>query len=159
VLKLGKFPVDQLHCKSNRETPERNIMASAPPADVAAESDNEAARCPEYISEEIPTTTGTFEGIETPGYPKLADLMAQYHEAAIFRRFRSLNLFNLMRIQAELVELEDRLREVFKAKEKGRSFLLQDFFEIGNGDDELQELLLSIDQKLRDYSMPLPSTI
>ena len=64
-----------------------------------------------------------------------------------------------MRIQAELVELEDRLREVFKAKEKGRSFLLQDFFEIGNGDDELQELLLSIDQKLRDYSMPLPSTI
>lgn len=84
-----------------------------------------------------------FEGVDAPGYPKLADLMARYGEAAIFRRFRSLNLFVLMSLQAELVELEERLRELLKAFENDRPFLLQDFFELStsSGDDELRELV------------------
>ncbi|KAL5327905.1 hypothetical protein ACEPPN_005611 [Leptodophora sp. 'Broadleaf-Isolate-01'] len=112
-----------------------------------------AAKCPEYATKDVPKATGTFEGIDTPGYPKLADLMAQYNQAAIFRRFRSLNLFNLMRMQAELVELEDRLRETFKSNEKGNPFLLQDFFEMSNSeDDELRDLLVKIDQTLQNYN-------
>ncbi|KAG4441732.1 hypothetical protein IFR05_002775 [Cadophora sp. M221] len=121
--------------------------------DVAGD---ETAKCPEYATKDVPKAMGTFEGIDTPGYPKLADLMAQYNQAAIFRRFRSLNLFKLMRMQAELVELEDRLREVFKSNEKGNPFLLQDFFEMSNGeDDELRDLLVKIDQTLQNYNKSL----
>lgn len=127
-------------------------MAEAP-KDVG---DDETMDRTEDPSGGLQQTIGAFDSISIPGYPKLADLMAQYNQAAIFRRFRSLNLFNLMRLQAELVELEDRLKEVFKINEKGRNqFLLQDFFEMSNGDDdELRELLLKIDVTLKDYSMP-----
>ena len=46
------------------------------------------------------------------GYPKVADMMASHSETAIFRRFRSLNLLNLLALQSELQELETRLSEV-----------------------------------------------
>ncbi|KAH7400198.1 hypothetical protein BKA64DRAFT_744839 [Cadophora sp. MPI-SDFR-AT-0126] len=99
---------------------------------------------------------GAFEAIEAPGYPKLADMMAQYSQTAIFRRFRSLNLFNLLRIQAELVELEDRLRESFKSNENGTPILLQDFFEMGSCKDyDLTELLGKIEFTLEKYNKTL----
>jgi hypothetical protein len=44
--------------------------------------------------------------IETEGYPKLARLMANFPDYAIFRRFGYLSILNLMRFQAELAQLE-----------------------------------------------------
>ena len=44
------------------------------------------------------------------GYPKLATLMGEFPEVAIFRRFGTLTMLNLMRLQAELVEIEEKLR-------------------------------------------------
>lgn len=47
---------------------------------------------------------------ELRGYPKLANLMGPYPEIAIFRRFSSLTMLNLMSLQAELLEIEDKLQ-------------------------------------------------
>ncbi|KAI4943407.1 hypothetical protein J4E91_009316 [Alternaria rosae] len=44
------------------------------------------------------------------GYPKLALLMGEFPDVAIFRRFGSLSALNLMRLQAELIEIEEALQ-------------------------------------------------
>jgi uncharacterized protein DUF6594 len=44
------------------------------------------------------------------GYPKLAALMGEFPDIAIFRRFGTLTMLNLMRLQAELIEIEEDLR-------------------------------------------------
>jgi hypothetical protein len=44
------------------------------------------------------------------GYPKLATLMGDFPDVAIFRRFGTLTMLNLMRLQAELIEIEEKLR-------------------------------------------------
>lgn len=44
------------------------------------------------------------------GYPKMAALMGDFQDVAIFRRFGSLTMLNLMSIQAELVDIEEKLR-------------------------------------------------
>jgi hypothetical protein len=46
------------------------------------------------------------------GYAKLASLMGAYPEVAIVRRFAALNAQNILYLQAELVNLESRLRLV-----------------------------------------------
>jgi hypothetical protein len=52
------------------------------------------------------------------GYKKLASLMGQNPEVAIFRRFNTLNARNLLYLQAELVDLEKRLEEASKLDEE-----------------------------------------
>jgi len=44
------------------------------------------------------------------GYPKLTILMGEFPDVAIFRRFGALTMLNLMRLQAELIEIEEELR-------------------------------------------------
>src|SRR2546429_531863 len=44
------------------------------------------------------------------GYPKLATLIGEFPDVAIFRRFGTLTMLNLMRLQAELIEIEEDLR-------------------------------------------------
>lgn len=46
------------------------------------------------------------------GYAKLATLMGAYPEVAIVRRFAALNMQRILYLQAEIVELESRLREI-----------------------------------------------
>jgi len=46
------------------------------------------------------------------GYPNLADFMSRSPEAAIFRRFRSIALLNILRLQAELQDMEDELGDI-----------------------------------------------
>jgi hypothetical protein len=47
---------------------------------------------------------------ELQGYPKLAVLMGEFPEVAIFRRFGTLTMINLMSLQAELIQIEEQLR-------------------------------------------------
>lgn len=56
---------------------------------------------------EPPTTT---EKLSNEGYPKLARLMACYPETAILRRFGELNTINILRLQAELQDMEHQLQ-------------------------------------------------
>lgn len=46
------------------------------------------------------------------GYPKLADLMSTHPETAIFRRFGALTMLNVLRIQAELQDMEEELKDI-----------------------------------------------
>jgi hypothetical protein len=49
------------------------------------------------------------------GYSKLASIMGAHPELANFRRFRTLNAQNLLHLQAELVFLENKLRQCVQA--------------------------------------------
>lgn len=45
-------------------------------------------------------------------YRRVAKFMSLYPETAIFRRFGSLTMLNLMKLQAELLALEDQIRRI-----------------------------------------------
>lgn len=49
------------------------------------------------------------------GYRRLASFMAESGQYAIFRRFGELNCLNLLFLQAELVSLEEKLKEAAAA--------------------------------------------
>lgn len=51
------------------------------------------------------------ERFKMSGYEKIADLMTKHAEMATFQRFDFLNTMNMLFLQAELVHLEDELRE------------------------------------------------
>lgn len=99
------------------------------------------------------------------GYPKLAKLMGDSPETAIFRRFRQLNMLHLLRLQAELHTLEDELFEVIQEdqqsddldrKDYSRNFfLLKRCAEqaLEGKDCEQYELLKEIGGKLNEYSV------
>ena len=65
-----------------------------------------------YIPQNPPAMPQPPSPQEPRGYPRVADMMASHSETAIFRRFRSLNLLNLLALQSELQDLETRLSEV-----------------------------------------------
>lgn len=93
------------------------------------------------------------------GYPKLARLMSLEPQTAIFRRFGQLTMLNLLRLQAELHDLERELGEIREEDEKSgdpiRTKYVDDFRMmrdwIEDGDSLQYELLLSIGQKLQEY--------
>jgi hypothetical protein len=49
------------------------------------------------------------------GYHRLASVMGMFPDVAIFRRFSTLNVENILYLQAELVDLENRLKEAAQA--------------------------------------------
>ena len=93
------------------------------------------------------------------GYHKLAGLMGLYPEAAIFRRFGSLTMLNLMKLQAELVALEDQIRRIGErddaSKNPNEASYSIDFYALNNpgaDDDEAQRVLLENSRiKLEEY--------
>jgi hypothetical protein len=103
------------------------------------------------------------EGIE--GYAKLAWLMGAHPEVAIFRRFGALNAQNLLYLQAELVFLEHKLRDLAhkdsvsghpqRREYSGCWYLLNDSItttaSVGE-DGEQWKTFLQIRQKLWQYS-------
>ena len=66
----------------------------------------------------VPTTQGRSSAtvirpsLSMADYHKLAGMMAHHEELAIFRRFDTLNLKNLLYMQAELIHLEAELRQM-----------------------------------------------
>ncbi|KAI4226306.1 MAG: hypothetical protein LQ349_006899 [Xanthoria aureola] len=54
-------------------------------------------------------------------YTALASMMANHAEAAIFRRFDTLNIKNLLYMQAELVDLEDQLHDIESEDKKSEA--------------------------------------
>ncbi|EQB52622.1 hypothetical protein CGLO_07740 [Colletotrichum gloeosporioides Cg-14] len=104
-------------------------------------------------------------GNSDDGYGRLAQLLAQSHEYAIFRKFEWLNMMNLLRLQAELQHMEQQLVEV-RAEDKDpdddsevrRSYginfkAMRDNAE--DGDSEQYDLLLEISPKLDEYNKAL----
>ena len=95
------------------------------------------------------------------GYPKLARLMMQSPETAIFRRFKDLNMMNLLRLQAELHDMERQLQEIreedAQSRDPFRSSYATDFRLMRDcketGDSLQYELLLTIGEKIQEYSI------
>ena len=93
------------------------------------------------------------------GYPKLAKLMGPCPDIAIFRRFGSLTTLNLMRLQAELLVIEEKLRLVQAengiSKDPDVNSYCQDFQKINRSEAPNNEQLLLMEdslQKLGQYS-------
>lgn len=96
-----------------------------------------------------------------PDYKGLASLMDEYHDVSIFRRFRRLNLQNLLHMQAELVHVEQELQEIHGEDSRSndpvrRSFqtnwkVMENSFRSG-GDNLQRTKLLEAREKLEKYS-------
>jgi hypothetical protein len=94
------------------------------------------------------------------GYPKLAREMGRISEFAIFRRFEYLNMLNLLRLQAELVNLESELQVLQQqdndANDGDKSNFSVDFYLLFKskatpGDNLQITTLEKIGEKLREY--------
>jgi hypothetical protein len=99
------------------------------------------------------------------GYAKIASLMSHHHELAIFRRFGTFNLQNLLYLQAELTHLEEDLKEVVKRDQadQGRYFYTKHWYSLAHSEDDEEkeqwDKVLQIREKLKEYSRgTFPST-
>ena len=94
------------------------------------------------------------------GYAKVAQLMSAYDEFAILRRFKSLNLQNLLYLQAEITHLEAELDELARRDKMrgGREYHASDWWSLSlgenanEGDLEQWEKVLELREKLDKYS-------
>lgn len=92
------------------------------------------------------------------GYAKLALLMGRHSEFAMFRRFRALNMQNLLYLQAELTDLEDQLQKLVcrDSEDPNRNFYTKDWWSLSQSEvyeeREQWEKFLDIRVKLKEYS-------
>jgi hypothetical protein len=93
------------------------------------------------------------------GYPKLALLQGANKELNIFRSFGYLNARNVLYLQAELIDLEDRLKRHTESDLNGagnRSKYSRNWFKLSrskeDGDDVQWYTILLIREKLKEYS-------
>lgn len=107
------------------------------------------------------STLPTAPPLEERGYRKLATLMSEVGDVVIFRRFKKLNMLNLMRLQAELAALELSYQDACNRDDRSenpeeREFT-QSFYELrefGNITPGSQlDLLNKISYTLEKYSM------
>lgn len=94
------------------------------------------------------------------GYPKLANLMGNYTEMAIFRRFSDLNYLNALSLQADIQELQVHLGDICYEDNTSSDpervtyskyyHALRKSAEGCNGDQ--YEMLMKIRAKLDEYS-------
>ncbi|KAK5053171.1 hypothetical protein LTR84_002145 [Exophiala bonariae] len=94
------------------------------------------------------------------GYPKLAQLMDREPETAIVRRFGRLNMLNILRLQAEIQDMERELDQILEEDAKSgdairesytKDFrLMRDWREAG--DSEQYDLLVNIGSRLQEYN-------
>lgn len=96
------------------------------------------------------------------GYSRLAALMGENPETAVFKRFASLNALNLLYMQAELVDLENSLQRQAKADAESGHFerslyardwqTLRDSTTAEYGDSTQWNTALKLREKLGEYS-------
>ncbi|KAH8798137.1 hypothetical protein F5882DRAFT_395221 [Hyaloscypha sp. PMI_1271] len=99
------------------------------------------------------------------GYPAIAQIMSNHDELAIFRRFKELNMLNLLYSQAEIIHLEAELkslREVDKSHPE-RDFHHRDWWSLAysqeDGNKEQWQKVLEIRKKLEAYNSRLAQQV
>ncbi|TVY80581.1 hypothetical protein LSUE1_G007655 [Lachnellula suecica] len=103
------------------------------------------------------------ETIKPEGYHKLAALMGSLSESAIFRRFGTLNMVNLLSLQAELVQLQVEFQDICHEDDHSEdpsdklfSSCFRDLRNSAGGvNDEQWRKLLDIRKKLSEYNATL----
>jgi hypothetical protein len=95
------------------------------------------------------------------GYNKIAALMGKYPESAIISQFSQLNIQNLLYLQAEIIELQQDLRELEEANDRSpdakRAAFSTNWSDLSSADEkdgsnEQWLLMLTIREKLKEYS-------
>jgi hypothetical protein len=96
------------------------------------------------------------------GHAKVAALMGAHPEVAIFRRFGAMNAQNLLYLQAELIELECKLKMYAKedanSKHPKRILYSRHWLSLSGSidnpeyDDKQWKIILTIREKLKKYS-------
>ncbi len=96
------------------------------------------------------------------GYETLSGFMSSYPEMAIFRRFRALEIQNLLYLQAEITHLEAELQDIATEdrhlRESARHLYHRSWWELSQESDEKCNnpqwaKVLEIRDKLEQYSM------
>lgn len=128
----------------------------------AQEKENQAQAAAEVASScSSSSTTSTCSPLNAPpGYPKLAELMNLIPETSIFRRFGTLNSLNLLYLQAELTDIERKLRVAqvtdFNKGEGFKHLYGKNWYFLGasaqDGDEAQLELVELAREKLDRYS-------
>ena len=103
------------------------------------------------------------------GYPRLARLIGQKPEVAIFRRFGTLNAENLLFLQAELLTLERELRDIVtddltSDDEQRKSYssswwALKESSESKTADQAQWQKRKEMREKLKEYSIQFPALL
>ncbi|KAK3320511.1 hypothetical protein B0T19DRAFT_477768 [Cercophora scortea] len=108
------------------------------------------------------------DSVSVQGYAKLVKLITTSPGIAIFRKFSSLNLLNLLRLQAELHDLEYQLEEARGEDNSAvddpnrphyRSSFRTMIRNAEDGDSVQYELLLEIGKKLEQYNTALQNVL
>jgi hypothetical protein len=96
------------------------------------------------------------------GYAKLATIMGAHPEVAVFKRFGTLNTQNILYLQAELTDLELRLKKYAKqdadSGHPGRILYSRDWQTLSESSDvptnnnKQWNTILSIREKLKEFS-------
>jgi len=92
------------------------------------------------------------------GYPAIAQLMGNHDEMAIVRRFKELNMQDILYLQAEIIHLKDELREreLQDKEDPEREHLAKDWWSLAHAEDEEGKYrwstLLEIRKKLQEYN-------
>lgn len=92
------------------------------------------------------------------GYGKVAELMSTHDEFAILRRFRHLNMKNLLYLQAEIAHLEEETQELAERDsiDPESRFHGKDWWSLANGEEESNqeqwEKVLQLREKLDIYN-------
>jgi hypothetical protein len=94
------------------------------------------------------------------GYPKLAVLQGSYPQLGIYRRFSTLNARNVLYLQAELVDLEERLDQYtltdINSEDPTEKKYSRNWYFLSSpveGVDNSQwHTMLAVREKLREYS-------
>lgn len=86
------------------------------------------------------------------GYAKVAQLMGEHPEFAIFRRFRALNMQDMLYLQAEITHLEAELNQVEQDNPShgNRKNHAYDWWSMANGQGEGGTTQWAIVQEMRD---------
>ncbi|KAM5341168.1 hypothetical protein ACJ41O_015277 [Fusarium nematophilum] len=97
------------------------------------------------------------------GYRKLAAFIARSGDHTIFRKFSMLNVMNILRLQAEVQDLEDQFGEAWKddvqsgdpIRARYSSSFREMRKEVEDGDSTQYDLLVHISDKLKEYNTAL----
>ena len=97
------------------------------------------------------------------GYHKLAALMSDDKDIAIFRRFDDLNLLSLLSLQAEILELRQSLRRTcllddIHGQENEKKYS-GNFKSSRDNNSEQYRMIGVLRHKLKDYSKPPPARL
>ncbi|KAH8648033.1 hypothetical protein BGZ60DRAFT_535165 [Tricladium varicosporioides] len=85
------------------------------------------------------------------GYATIAQFMGNHDEVTIIRRFRDLNMQDILYLQAELIHLQDELKEqaLVDKENPNRRYFSKDWWSLANAEDEEGQLQWSLVQKIR----------